>query len=473
MIPLSGTEDFGSDGYMDAQRSALSTRRKFGLGVGDLGFNLYWQSTSLFLLFFYTDVLGIPAETAGLIYMVALVWDAAIDPLIGLIADRTRTRLGRYRPYLLFGAPVLALTFVLMFASPREPSGLAVILTTISHVLFRTIYAVVSIPYSSLFARVTRDSAERADLAGFRMVFATLSALVISAGTLPLTHILGGGDPRAGWIGLGAIFGVAGTLIIWTVAWSARGLDAFEGVAAERQPLGAAARSILSNTPLHIVLGVILVTSFSSVFFQKNVIYYFKYVVGDVATASTALALMAGVTALAVPVWAWLARGRGKRTAWIAGSGFSIAGLLLWRLADGHGLASLLCALAVLSIGTAASYVCFWASVPDTVEYGEWRTGARTESLVFGFVTLAQKAALGFGAGGLGFALKGVGYIANQPQSSATLVGLKTLMLVVPLAGVLIAVALLLFYRLDPKTHRRLVEEIAARKLDMLIAPIA
>ncbi|HEX4197986.1 MAG TPA: glycoside-pentoside-hexuronide (GPH):cation symporter [Caulobacteraceae bacterium] len=456
---------------MGAQATALSTARKLGLGVGDLGFNLYWQSTSLFLLFFYTDVLGIPAEIAGLIYMLALVWDAAIDPLIGLIADRTRTRIGRYRPYLLFGSPVLALAFVLMFASPREPAAGAVMLTAAAHVLFRTVYAVVSIPYSSLFARVTRDSAERADLAGFRMVFATLSALVISAGTLPLTHILGGSDPRRGWIALGAIFGIAGTLIIVLVAWAARGLDGVDAPAPQRRPASAVAGSILANTPLLITLGVILVTSFSSVFFQKNVIYYFKYVVGDVGAASTALAMMAGLTALAVPFWAWVARSRGKRPAWIAGGGFSIAGLVLWRLADGHGLATLLGALAVMSIGTAASYVCFWAIVPDTVEYGEWRTGVRTESFVFGFVTLAQKAALGFGAGGLGFALKAVGYAANKPQSAATLSGLKTLMLAVPLTGVVIAVVLMLFYRLDPKTHRRLVDEIAARELDSPITP--
>jgi GPH family glycoside/pentoside/hexuronide:cation symporter len=456
---------------MSVKTVPLSPARKLGLGAGDLGFNLYWQSTSLFLLFFYTDVLGIPAEIAGLIYMLALAWDAAIDPLIGLIADRTRTRIGRYRPYLLFGAPVLALAFVLMFASPREPAMGAVALTAAGHVLFRTVYAVVSIPYSSLFARVTRDSAERADLAGFRMVFATLSALVISAGTLPLTRLLGGDDPRRGWIALAAIFGAAGTLIIWFVAWAARGLDGVEPPAASRRTAASIAASMLANTPLQITLGVILVTSFSSVFFQKNVIYYFKYVVGDVGKASTALAMMAGLTALAVPFWAWFARSRGKRPAWIAGALFSITGLVLWRLADGHGVTALLGALAIMSVGTASSYVCFWAIVPDTVEYGEWRTGVRTESFVFGFVTLAQKAALGFGAGGLGFALKGVGYVANDVQSPATLAGLKTLMLVVPLAGTVVALVLMLFYRLDPATHRRLVDEIDARELASPITP--
>src|SRR5882757_4628115 len=143
--------------------------RKIALGAGDFGFNLYWQTASLYLLFFYTDVLGLPAATAGTIYMAALIVDALLDPLMGLLADRTRTRFGRYRPYLLFGGIPLGLLFAAMFMGPAGGDTASVIFAAATHIAFRTFYAVISIPYSSLFARVTRDAQVRTNLNDFRM----------------------------------------------------------------------------------------------------------------------------------------------------------------------------------------------------------------------------------------------------------------------------------------------------------------
>ncbi|HWY25477.1 MAG TPA: MFS transporter, partial [Nevskia sp.] len=141
--------------------------RKLALGAGDFGFNLYWQMASFYLLYFYTDVLGLPPATAGAIYMSALVWDAMADPLIGMLADRTRSRYGRYRPYLLFGGPPLTLCFLLMFVGPGGGGTLAVAFAAATHVAFRSVYAVINIPYASLFARVTRDARLRTDLTAF------------------------------------------------------------------------------------------------------------------------------------------------------------------------------------------------------------------------------------------------------------------------------------------------------------------
>jgi GPH family glycoside/pentoside/hexuronide:cation symporter len=453
---------------MPGDGGGLSTVRKLGLGVGDLGYNLYWQSSSLFLLYFYTDVLQLPAVIAGLIYMLALIWDAVIDPLVGLFVDRTRTRFGRYRPYFLFGAPVLGLAYVLMYAAPifcAATPPLArdlVIVSALGHVGFRSLYALVSIPYSSLFARVTRDSRTRADLSGFRIAFAMVASLIVAGGTLPLVRLLGHGDARQGWIGLAILFAVAGTAIIWFVAWSSAGLDRVEPPA-PRRPVRAVASSLLGNTPLMLIAGVVLLTSFSGVFFQKNIVYYFKYVRGDANQASFALSFMAVLTGVSVPLWAWVARTFGKRPGWIAGAALSAAGLILWRFAGAFGLIPLLGALALIAIGNSCAYVCFWAIVPDTVEYGEWRSGVRTESLVHGVISLIQKAALGFGAGGLGFALSQIGYVANRPMSSATLDGLQNLMAFVPLTGVVAGGVAMFRYRLDPRTHARMVAEIAAR----------
>ncbi len=447
-----------------ARPPALPLARKLALGAGDFGFNLYWTTTSLFLLYVYTDVLKLPAATAGLIYMVALLWDATIDPLIGAVADRTRTRFGRYRPYLMLGGVPLAFSFALVFMGPVWPAAGAALFAGATHLVFRTLYSVVSIPYTALFARVTRDSGERADLAGVRMVAATLSALTIALLTLPLVQTLGHGDARRGWAMVAALYGAGALALFWLVAWAARGLDAVDAAPRAAAPWRDTARAVGTNTPLLIALALFVVSTFGNTFFQNNLIYYFKYVLGAEKLASLAFALIALVLACLVPAWVWAAKRFGKRRAWLVGAGFHLAGLVAWRLADGHGTAGLFGALAVSAVGTASAIVCLWAILPDTVEFGEWRSGVRTESLVFGLVTLGQKAALGLSGWSLGLALKGVGYTAGATQTPATLHGLKDLMLFVPVAGGLIGVVLICFYRLDGDTHRRIVDEIAARE---------
>ncbi|MBW8860589.1 MAG: MFS transporter, partial [Caulobacter sp.] len=208
----------------DAPR--LTAVRKAAIGVGDFGFNLYWQTAGLYLLFFYTDALDLPAATAGFIYMAALIWDAALDPILGAVVDRTRTRMGRYRPYLLLGAAPLALGFMALFVGPAAPTAGAVAFAAVTHILFRTLYAVVSIPYAALFARITQDSTQRGDMAGVRMVFGTLSAIAVAALTLPVAQALSTPDaPRRGWLIVAAVYGVIAALCLLAVAWAARGLD--------------------------------------------------------------------------------------------------------------------------------------------------------------------------------------------------------------------------------------------------------
>lgn len=447
-----------------SQGARLTVARKVAIGAGDFGFNLYWQSAGLYLLFFYTDGLGIPAATAGLIYMAALIWDAALDPAVGIVADRTRTRFGRYRPYFLFGAPLLALAFVAVFLGPAYPTTGAVAFAALTHVTFRTLYAVVSIPYASLFARITRDSAQRGDLAGIRMVFATLAAVAVAALTLPLVQALSTeASPRRGWAILGFGYGLIATLIILGVAWAAKGLDVSDEAPPPSRAFGEVLRSLMSNRALLLVLGAVLVSSFASTMFGKNLLYYFKYVIGRAELGSAALAASAATAAVFVPVWTVVLRFIGKRNTWLIGAVPGLAGLILWHVSDGQGLPILFAALALQAVGGAAYVVCFWAMLPDTVEYGEWKSGVRTESLVFGLTVLGQKAALGLGAGFLGLLLTQAGYVANVAQSPETLAGIKAMMFWWPFAGGLVSLALIFFYPLDRKTHGQMVAEIAAR----------
>lgn len=443
----------------------MTLGRKVALGAGDFGFNLYWQMASIYLLYFYTDVVGLPPAVAGTIYMAALIWDAALDPAMGFVADRTRSRYGRYRPYLLFGGLPMALAFAAMFVVPSGADAAAVIFTATTHVVFRTIYAVLSIPYASLFARVTRDARIRADLTGFRMVFATLSAVLVAGATLPFVNGLATADsPRRGWIILALGFGLLATAIFLLVAWATKGYDASEESETQAtRPFADVLKSLMGNRALIIVLAAVMITSFSSTLFGKNLLYYFKYVLGKPEIGSSALAYVALLAGLFVPFWTWVARRFGKRNAWLSGAVPGLLGLVAWHLIDGQSVPMLFFALGLQALSSSSFIVCFWSMLPDTVEYGEWRSGVRTESMVFGLATLGQKMALGLGAGFLGLALAHVGYVSNAHQSAETLEGIKQMMFWIPLAGGLITATLIFFYPLSLKAHAQMVEEIAAR----------
>ena len=180
-----------------------------------------------------------------------------------MVADRTRSRYGRYRPYLLFGGLPLTLCFLAMFLGPGGGGTSAVAFAAATHVVFRSLYAVINIPNASLFARVTRDARVRADLTGFRMVFATLGAVAVAGMTLPLVKSLGTPDfPRRGWVVLAAIYGLSASLVLLAVAWAGKGYDSSAEAAAPRPPLRAAFRSLPANRALLIVLGAVVISSF-------------------------------------------------------------------------------------------------------------------------------------------------------------------------------------------------------------------
>jgi len=178
--------------------AALGWRRTIAFASGDFAFNLYWQSISLYLLFYYTEAVGLSAAAAGLIYLVASIWDGFADPLIGMAADRVRTRWGRYRPFLLFGAVPLALAFGLLYFRPPLQGTALVLVAMAAHLLFRSAYALVNVPYAALTARITRSASDRGNIAGIRMVFATCAYVLVARTTQPIAQAVTGflSEPR-------------------------------------------------------------------------------------------------------------------------------------------------------------------------------------------------------------------------------------------------------------------------------------
>ncbi|MEI4509379.1 glycoside-pentoside-hexuronide (GPH):cation symporter [Sphingopyxis sp. CCNWLW253] len=441
----------------------LGWKRTIAFGSGDFAFNLYWQSLTLYLLFYYTEAVGLSAASAGLIYMVASIWDGIVDPLIGAAADRTRTRWGRYRPWLLLGAVPLALGFGLLYWPAPLQGGALVAAAMAAHLLFRSLYAAVNVPYIALTARITRSSADRANIAGARLVFSTIAGVIVALVTPRVaTWVTGSADGAQGYFVAAAIFAFLATPILFFVFSTTRE-DEGAAAPADDVPLLGNWRILFANRAFWtlVMASALFIACYTA--FAKSILYYFKYVLDAPDAGPTALAL-GGVTGLAIiPAWMFAARRIAKRTIWlmscvIFGSGLVALGVFRF---DSVGQMNLF--VVFMQLGFQGIVFAYWGMLPDTVEYGEWKNGLRREGSLFGVALLFQKVALGLGAGLFGVALDSVGFAANQHQSAATIDGMRAIMVLIPLFGVLASAALMALNPLRRGVHERIVAEIAGR----------
>lgn len=447
----------------EAAPPPLGARRMLAFAAGDFAFNLYWQSLSLYLLFYYTDSVGLTAAAAGLIYMIASIWDGLVDPVIGIMANRTRTRWGRYRPYLLLGALPLGLAFMLLYWRPPF-AGTALILAVLcGHLVFRSLYAVVNVPYAALTARITLDARERANISGLRMLFATIAAMTVSLTTQPIAiAVTGRSNGAFGFFVAAAIFGAVATVVILFVFATTREQQA-EAHSVPPIDLWPALASIARNRAFWtlVIGGGFMICCATAL--AKSVLYYFKYALHDEASARTALALSSASGLIAAPLWMLAARALSKRAVWLAACGMYAAGLIGFSLVEVRSAASMTAFLVYMQAGYVGMAFAYWGLLPDAVEWGQWRTGVRAEAVVFGLALLFQKVSLGLGAGLFGTALGLVGYHANQAQTAETLHGLKTIMVGLPLAGVALCALVMAFNPLKRGVHERVVADILAR----------
>jgi GPH family glycoside/pentoside/hexuronide:cation symporter len=442
-------------------KRSLTISNKVGYGIGDFGFNIMFSGVSLYMLYFYTDVLGISPKTAGLIFMVALIWDGVSDPLMGLIAQRTKTKWGSYRPFILFGALPLVVCYLSMFFAPAWELNAIVVYAFATHILFRTAYTVVSIPYSSLMASMTQNSMERNTLAGFRMIGATVGALTVAFLTLKLASIFGEGDIREGFKQVALLFASVALVALLIVFFTTK-----ETIDIERRKspsLKSALGMLKENTPFIVLFSAILVCVSSTTVFTKVLVYFFKYNLDAESAIGLALVSYIGMISIMTPVWMFITQKTSKRFVWIAGSVMFAIGLVLFAAVPVTKSQAYI-VVALCGLGASAFPLTFWSMLPDTVEFGEWKSGVRAESFVFGLVSLAQKVALGIAVGILGFLLDGVGFIANEVQTPETSQALIYIMTLIPAAGALASAVLIWFYPLNNQLHSQIVAEIEARQ---------
>ena len=411
---------------MEAARP--SKQRLLLFAFGDFAFNLYWQSVMLFLLFYYTDALDLPIAVAATTYMIASVWDGIANLAAGILVDRRHATL-RYGAIMIGGAVPLGACFVLMYLPPPTSGGWAIASIFVAHLLFRTAYAAVNVPYLAMTARVSADGGDRAFVAGMRMLFGTAAAVVIALCTVPVGRWLTGSTASQAYFGAAILFAIIGTVILIFVGATYR-----EGTEIER-PLPDSVRAVIAslmrNRAFVTLSAAMMAMIVAITVISKSVLYYFKYLLNDPEAGQLALASMGVVSGIAIPLWMVLGRIVGLRALWFITAGLGIAALLAFAAVDVResGMQLFLITLQVMIVGL--NFV-FWAMLPNTVEYGEQATGLHVEGAVFGVAALLQRIAIGVATAILGWSFASAGYVANVPQSAETLSGMRATIVIVP-----------------------------------------
>jgi len=440
----------------------LSFREKAGYGIGDLGFNLYWANISAFLLIFYTDVMGLAAAAVGTMILVTKLIDAATDPLMGAIADRTRTRFGRFRPYLLWGALPMAFTGVLTWTVPDlgETGRLLWAYATFS--LMMLAYTVLSTPYSALSGVITADSQQRTTLISFRFIAAFAGTTLVNACTLDLVRWFGGGDEALGWQLTLALYGVVAAILFVTAFATTR-----ERIAPPPQQASDVRqdiRDLLDNRPWLVLFALALVIMVTIVMRSGATVYYLKYYVGRpeltgafLGTYSVALAAGAAMTPL-------MTRLVDKKRLMVGL--MAIVGVLSCAMffvpRDMVWLMFALNTLIGLALGPKSPLA--FSMYADCADYTEWKTGRRATALTFSAATFSQKLGGALASAVIAWVLAGMGYVANQAQSDASQTGIVLLLTVIPGAVAFVAALAMRAYPLDDAALAGIQAELAQRR---------
>ena len=438
----------------------LNLKTRLGYGIGDIAICLYWSGVGLYLLYFYTDVVGISPSLAGLIYGIGMFWDAITDPFMGYVAERTRTKWGVYRPYLLFGNVPLALSFVLLFWVPPFEGTTLFFFLLFANLLHRTCFTLVSVPFSSLTPRITSDSQERTNLTGFRMLGAQTGTNLMALLAFPIIFWVGGENESTGFVVLACIAGLTALAIHAVTFITVREPSNDQGIERVGGSLTEAAKAIGKNRPFWLVFSATLIVGITTIFFGNNLIYYTKYALNLHEHQGTILFTSGIVAFLSIPVWWIISNNIGKKLTWLTSSSITLIALMVFYLYEIETLIELLFLVAFIGFGSGAGGILFWSMLPDTIEYGEVHTGVRSESSLYGFMTFAQKGSIAFAIIILGIVLDFIGFQANEIQSESTIDNMKAIMTLIPCIGVALSLVIIYFYPIDAKMHKDLLRQL-------------
>ena len=488
----------------------LSLVEKAGYSAGDSAANFVFMTMVLFQLNFYTDVFGLTATAAAAILLWPRLWDAVADPIVGILADRTNTRWGKFRPWVLWTALPWGVVLVAAYTTPGfGPTG-KLVYACITNILLMTLYSANNTPYSALTGVMTGDVNERTTLSQYRFVAAMIAQLIVGGFTLPLVAKFGQGDRAKGWqmtMGLWAIICVACFVITFLVTRERILPDPQQKKSARADFSG-----LVKNAPW-IAMFVLTLSHFIYLSMRGGTLfYYFQYYVNhdrlfdllrslgltaaaagegglwhdllnafglivnpdksNVASVGFSLFNMSSqfVTVIGVLCSTFLAIRYGKKAVALVGFSLTTIFTVLFILLPPEGVGATMLLEYVRALSYAPTIPLLWAMFADVVDYAEWKTGRRTTGLIYATILFALKAGLSLGGAIAGWLLSSYGYRANVAQTSEALHGIHMIISIYPSLFLLIVVVCLVSYKIGKQLNIRIQDELAERRKGFAIS---
>jgi sugar (glycoside-pentoside-hexuronide) transporter len=440
--------------------TTISGLRKLGYGLSTSANNLAVHTAAFFLLYYLTDVYGISAAAAAMVLFVVRIWDAVIDPVVGYASDHTRSRWGSFRPYLLFGAVPMAVCNIFLYTSfDLGPTGKLIYIFLIFG-LHGTLFSLISVPQSALIAVMSQDTHERSSISAYGVVVGMITTLLIAVLVKPVTKMF---DTEQTGFFVVAAFSAAPIVAFYLITFFSVKEVVRHG---EKEHYGIRFiyQMLVKNKPLLLLCVSTIFAMAVKLVVIAGAVYYFKYYVGNEGLYPLFMLVFMAFAVIGSALVPFFSRRIGKPRTYIGANIIAITGALFLHFIPPDSLPLIFIFASMVSLGSAPTFVLMYSMAADTVEYGELKTGVRTEGLTYSLVGLTVKFAAGLGGAISGFVLSATGYVPNAAQTPLALQGIISQLTLIPLVLSVCAVVFIYFYEIDDSRYQQIIEELAIRK---------
>lgn len=457
----------------------IKLTEKIGYGFGDMASSMFWKLFGAYLMIFYTDVFGLPAAVVGTMFLITRIWDSAFDPIVGVVADRTHSRWGKFRPYLLWLAVPFGIIGVLTFVTPDwSPTG-KLVYAYVTYSLMMMIYSAINVPYASLLGVMSPDPKERNTLSTYRMTFAYIGSFIALLLFMPLVNFFSGnskdlGDQQTGWTMAVVVIAILCIILFFgCFAWTK---ERVKPIKEAQNPLKEDLKDLFKNKPWWILLGAGVAALVFNSIRDGATVYYFKYFVveEDYATVSffgmsfvlsgLYLALGQAANIIGVIAAAPVSNRIGKRNTYMWAMIIATVLSVIFYWFDKEDLIWMFVFQALISICAGSIFPLLWSMYADCADYSELKTGNRATGLIFSSSSMSQKFGWAIGTAITGWLLGFFGFQANAVQSEEAISGIKMFLSFLPAVGTILSVVFISMYPLTEKKMKDITTELECKR---------
>lgn len=458
----------------------VTLKEKVGYGLGDAASSMFWKLFGMYLMFFYTDIFGIEAAVVGTMFLVTRIWDSLFDPIVGVVSDRTESKWGKFRPYLLWVAVPFGVLGVLTFTTPDfSPTG-KIVYAYITYSLMMMVYSLINVPYASLLGVMSSDPKERTALSSYRMIFAFLGSILALILIEPLVKLFGGSGEGAnltfGWSMTAIVFAVIAVIFfLCTFSWTK---ERIRPIKETGNSLKEDVNDLLVNKPWWILLGAGIAALIFNSIRDGAAVYYFKYyaiapdtfdlgIIGSALSLTTIyLVLGQGANILGILFVTPVSNRIGKKKTYLFAMLFATVFSIAFYFVGKDNILLMLILQVLISACAGSIFPLLWSMYADIADYSEWKTGRRATGLIFSSSSMSQKFGWSIGGALTGWLLAYFGFQANVEQTVEAQDGIRMMLSFLPAIGTVLSVVFISLYPLAEQKLQEITTDLANKRKD-------